>query len=126
MKFRLDECLSHTYVADFVARGYPDVVHPIHIGMRRARDDELLGKAIAEDRIIISANVRDFRKWLALSTIHPGAILLESRERAVTLQLIFVAIAFVEAQSDPDADMINRVIEVSAAGGVRPYLMPIE
>ena len=48
VKFLLDECLSHTYVADFVARGYPDVVHPIHVGLRRLRDDLLLKKAIAQ------------------------------------------------------------------------------
>ena len=124
VKFLLDECLSHTYVADFVARGYPDVVHPIHVGLRRLRDDLLLKKAIAEDRIVVSANVKDFRKWLALSSIHPGAILLEGGARAETLQLIFLGIAFAEARSDPGLYMINRVIEVSRAGGVVPYVMP--
>ena len=124
MKFLLDECLSHTYVADFAARGYPDVIHPINVGLRRTRDDILLARAIAEDRIIISANVRDCRKWLALASIHPGALLVEGSERAITLRLIFLGIAFAEAQADPDLYMINRVIEVSRAGGVVPYLMP--
>ena len=126
MRFLLDECLSHTYVGEFVARGYPDVVHPIHIGRRRARDDQLLAMAIAEDRIVVSANVRDFRRWLAVAPIHAGAILVEGRDRTTTLRLIYLGISFAEAQHDPDLYMINRVVEVSQSGGIHPYLMPRE
>ena len=124
MKFLLDECLSHTYVTDFVARGYPDVFHPIHVGWRRARDDQLLARAVAEDRIIISPNARDFVRLFANSLIHPGAIIIEPLARDVTLRLIFLGIAFAEAQQNSDLYMITRVIEVSQAGGVVPYLMP--
>ena len=64
VKFLLDECLSHRYVALFAERGYADAIHPIHIGMRRARDDEILARAVSDDRILISANARDYRKLL--------------------------------------------------------------
>ena len=123
MKFLLDECLSHNYIVDFITRGYADVFHPIHVGWRKARDDQMLARAISEDRIIISANARDFLPLIAAAPIHPGAIIVEQLPRAATLRLIFSAIAFAEAQADPDLYMINRVIEVSRAGGVVPYVM---
>ena len=124
MKFLLDECLSYSYIAEFVARGYPDALHPIHVGWREARDDQLLARAIADDRIVISSNARDFRRLAAAAAIHPGVIIVEPLLREPTLKLIFAGIAFAEAQADPDLYMINRVIEVSRAGGVVPYLMP--
>ena len=78
---------------------------------------------MAEDRINISPNARDLRLF-ANSLIHPGAIIIEPLARDVTLRLIFLGIAFAEAQQNSDLYMINRVIEVSQAGGVVPYLMP--
>ena len=65
MKLLLDECLSHGYVAALATRGYPDAIHPIHVGLRRARDDQLLARAIADDRVLISANAKDYRQLLA-------------------------------------------------------------
>lgn len=123
MKFLLDECLSHSYVSEFVARGYADVFHPIHVGWRRARDDELLLRAIQDDRIIVTPNARDFRTLMARVDIHPGLITVEPLARNVTLRQIFAAIAFAESQPDPELFMINRVIEVTSAGGVVPYLL---
>ena len=82
VKFLLDECLSHLYIATLANRGYPDAIHPIHIGMRRSRDDQILARAIAEDRVLISANARDYRKLLRTTDIHPGAILVEGVDRA--------------------------------------------
>jgi predicted nuclease of predicted toxin-antitoxin system len=124
VKFLIDECLSHTYVAAFVARGFHNALHPIHVGLRRARDDQLLAKAIAEDRIMISANAKDFRKLLGNCPIHPGAILVEGIDRETTLRLIFLGVDFVQAQNDPDMYMINRVVEVSRSNGVHPYMLP--
>ena len=42
MKFLVDECLSPTYVAELLRRGYPDAVHPMHIGLFGVRDDTIL------------------------------------------------------------------------------------
>jgi predicted nuclease of predicted toxin-antitoxin system len=124
VKFLLDECLAHSYVADFAARGYPDVYHPIHVGWREARDDQLVERAALDARIIVTPNARDFRALLAAVDIHPGAIIIEPLDREKTLRLIFLAIAFAEAQADPALYMINRVIEVTREGGVIPYLLP--
>ena len=65
MKLLVDECLSHSYVRRLADCGYPDAIHPIHVGMRRARDDQLATRALSEDRVIVSSNARDFRPLLA-------------------------------------------------------------
>ena len=124
MRFLLDECLSHTYVADFVARGYPDVYHPIHVGWREARDDQLLQRAVAENRVLITPNARDFRRLISTAPIHPGIVVIEVLDRDAMLDLIFAAIAHAQAQPDPELYMINRVIELSRDQGLQTYLLP--
>ena len=103
-------------VRDLAAHGFPDSVHPIHIGLLGVRDETILKRAIAEDRIIISANAKDFRRLLAATPIHPGAFTIAQMDR--------LALGFLELQLDPASYMINRVIEVSASGGIRPYALP--
>jgi predicted nuclease of predicted toxin-antitoxin system len=124
VKFIVDECLSHLLVRDLAASGYPDAVHPIHIGLCGVRDDTIVDRAIAEDRIIVTANARDFRRLLAAVTIHPGAIIVDARGRTPAWQRIQAALAFIELQPLPADYMVNRVVEVSATMGVRPFLLP--
>lgn len=123
MKLFLDECLSPGYVRDLAGRGYPDTVHPINIGLRSARDDQIVDLAFADDRIIVTANARDFKRLLAKMPIHPGAIIVEPLKRDATFQQIMLALAFIELQLRPADYMVNRVIEVSAGGGVQPYVL---
>ncbi len=124
VKLLVDECLSHTYVQRLAERGYPDAIHPIHVGMRRARDDQLTARALAEDRVIISSNAKDFRRLLAVSGLHPGAILIEQTDLETTWGQIVDALAHIEWQQDPDDYMVNRVVEVSTSDGVRAYHLP--
>ena len=124
MKLLIDECLSPGYVQELSLHGYPDAVHPINIGLCGARDDQILSRAFAEDRVVITANGRDYKRLLARMPLHPGAIIVEALEREPTLQLLLVALAFIELQPRPADYMVNRVIEVSASHGVRPYELP--
>ena len=124
MKFLVDECLSHVLVGYLGAHGYPDAVHPIHVGLLGARDDQIVARAFAEDRSIITANGRDFRRLFSRMTIHPGAIVVEALEREATWRQIRAALGFIEMQPTPVDYMINRVVEVSAVSGVTPYELP--
>jgi hypothetical protein len=125
VKFFIDECLSPSYAGAIRGCGYPDVVHSIHVGLRGVRDDQVVDWAFAADRIIITSNIRDYRRLLALMPLHPGAILVEPLVRDKTWQLIPAALAFVETQPRPADYMVNRVIEVSLTEGVRPYVLAI-
>ena len=121
MRFLVDECLSPHYVARLAQRGYPDAIHPIHVGLLGAGDHELVARTLRDDRIIVTANRADFRKLLARELLHPGAIVVASLERDPAWQLILLAIAFIELQSRPTDYMVNHIVEVSVRNGVRPY-----
>ena len=124
VKFLIDECLSHVLVRRLRENGHPDAIHPIHVGMRGFRDDQIVARAFAEDRIVITANGRDYKKLLAAMTVHPGAIIVEALEREGTWRQILAAIAFIEMQPVSSADyMINRIVEVTS-GGIIPYELP--
>jgi hypothetical protein len=123
VKFLVDECLSPSYVTSFSERGYPDTAHPLHIGLRAVRDDQIVARALDDDRIIVTSNARDFRRLLAETVLHPGAIFIEPLERPAAWKLILAALAFIEVQPRPADYMVNRVVEVSADAGVRPYLL---
>lgn len=126
VKFLLDECLPHKFAKRLSDRGYPDSIHPIHVGLRAKRDDALLLSAIDDDRIIITNNARDYRALLARAEIHPDAIMLPNAEREQSWRLIEAALVFIELQLSPADYMINRVVEVSASEGIRPYLLAKE
>jgi Domain of unknown function (DUF5615) len=81
-------------------------VHPIHIGLRGVRDDTIVERAFAEDRIIITSNTRDFRRLQAEMPLHPGAIIIDGRGRARTWRQILAALAFIEAQLNPADYMV--------------------
>jgi predicted nuclease of predicted toxin-antitoxin system len=121
VKFLVDECLSPRYVHELVRLGHPDTVHPIHIGLLGTRDDTILTRAFADDRILITANARDFRRLLAEMPIHPGAMIIEPLEFDLTWQQIVAALAFIELHPRPEDYMVNRVVEVSAVHGIVPY-----
>ncbi|MGQ0673736.1 MAG: DUF5615 family PIN-like protein [Hyphomicrobium sp.] len=124
MKFLLDECLPHAYAKRLANRGYPDSVHPIHLGLRTAPDPVLVRLALAEDRIIITANADDFRTLLAREVVHAGLILFPNGARDANWRLLDLTISWLEVHLNPADYMVNRVIEVSATDGIRPYILP--
>ena len=121
MRFLVDECLSPNYVGRLAQRGYPDAIHPIHVGLLGVGDHRILARALQDDRIIVTANRADFKKLLSREQLHPGAIIVEGLEKEPAWALILFAIAFVELQSRPADYMVNRVVEVSSMHGVNAY-----
>ena len=121
MKFLVDECLSPHYVARLGTRGYPDTIHPIHVGLLGAGDHVILARALSEDRIIVTANRADFRKLLSHEPIHTGAIIIEGLEKEPAWKQVLAALGFIEMQTRPLDYMVNRIVEVSVRSGVTPY-----
>jgi len=53
------------------------------LGLRGASDADILARAIAEDRIIMTSNADDFRRLGARTPAHPGlAVMLDAVDRA--------------------------------------------
>lgn len=124
MKFLLDECLPHVFAFRLAQRGYPDSVHPIHLGLLAAEDHVIVRRALEQDRIIVTANADDFRVLLGREPIHAGLITLPNAEREDSWRLLEVALAFIELQPLPADYMVNRVLEVSISEGIRPFELP--
>ena len=69
------------------AHGF-DAVHVQELGLRGASDADILARAIAADRIIMTSNADVFRKLGARTPTHPGlAVMLEAVGRARQLTL---------------------------------------
>jgi predicted nuclease of predicted toxin-antitoxin system len=123
VKFLVDECLSHRFARRLQGDGFPDSIHVIHIGLLGFRDDLIVARAFAEDRIIITANGRHYKKLMSRMPLHPGAIIVEALDSDAAWRLLKQALAVIQQQPRPADYMVNRVVEVSLAAGVRPYLL---
>lgn len=78
----------------------------------------MLAWCIAEDRVIVTENGRDFRDLVGRIELHPGLIILPSIDREGTWRLLQAAIAFLENRGDPMDAMVNHVLEVATADGM--------
>lgn len=124
MKFLVDEWLSPSYVRELRDAGYPDAVHPIHVGLCGRRDDEIAERALADDRIILTSNAADYRRILAGTPIHPGAAIVQPSNRDGTWLLIRIALGYLMLHSNPADYMINRIVEVASNGALDTYEAP--
>jgi predicted nuclease of predicted toxin-antitoxin system len=76
VKLLIDECLFPQLAARLNAAGRYDAVHSVHVGRRGEPDHRVVERCIAEDRIIVTENARDFRRLIGGSELHPGLIIL--------------------------------------------------
>lgn len=75
VRLLLDENLSPRVAIDLRQEGY-DVVHLRERGRLGITDPQVLALAFDEDRVLVTANVADFRKLAAAREVHAGIALL--------------------------------------------------
>ena len=120
-RFLIDENLSPLLARHLrTAHGF-DAVHVQELGLRGASDTDILARAIADDRIIVTSNAGDFRRLGARTPTHPGlAIMLDAVGRAQQLTLgVGLANAIDSAETAH-----GRLFEIDHAGTVRDYILP--
>ena len=123
LKLLTDECLSPS-LAGHLNQEQHDAVHARDRGWRGVGDHVILRHALAEDRVIVTANAVDFRSLVGREELHPGLITLPNRGREATWRLLRVALAYLEVKGDASRYMVNRVLEVSSGGAIEDSELP--
>jgi predicted nuclease of predicted toxin-antitoxin system len=124
VKLFIDECLSPQLATRLNATGEHDAVHPLHVGRRGESDHRVLARCIAEDRVIVTENARDFRRLVDTADLHPGLLILPSIDREGTWRLLQGALVFLEGRGNPIDVMVNHVLEVDRAGMMTLSALP--
>lgn len=78
MRFLIDECLSGRLALLLVDAGH-DAVHAGDLGLLGATDETVMGAAIAEERVVVSADT-DFGGILAASRAQQPSVILFRRQ----------------------------------------------
>jgi predicted nuclease of predicted toxin-antitoxin system len=114
----IDECLSPTLARRLNESGEHDAIHPLDLGRRGERDDSVIERCLAEDRVIVTENARDFRMLLGRVDLHPGLIILPAIDREGTWRMLRTVIDFLTARGDPMKIMVNHVIEIDLLASI--------
>jgi predicted nuclease of predicted toxin-antitoxin system len=118
MKFIIDEDLSPR-VARYLCQEFCfDAIAVRDRGLLGATDPEVLEYAFNEDRILVTANVRDFEKLAAEIEIHAGIILIQEGDLLATeqIELMTRAVQVLQDENAIGKDLINRVLHISISG----------
>jgi predicted nuclease of predicted toxin-antitoxin system len=121
MKFIIDEDLSPR-VARYLCQEFCfDAIAVRDRGLLGATDPEVLEYAFNEDRILVTANVRDFERLAAAAEIHAGIILIQEGDLLATeqIELITIIVKVLKAEIAIGNDLVNRVLYVSISGAIR-------
>jgi predicted nuclease of predicted toxin-antitoxin system len=99
-----------------------NVIHLRERGRLSIADPEVLDLAFGEDRVLVTANVDDFRKLAAARELHAGIVLLRDGglRRDEQLQVLRRVIVALEAAGD----LANRLLTVDLAGGLNIEELP--
>lgn len=116
MRFFIDELLSPQLAIRLNRSDRHEAIHPLHVGRRGEPDHRVLAWCVAEDRILVTQNARDFRRLVGKTDLHPGLIILPCLDREGTWTLLKAAIAFLEKKNRPMDAMVSHVLEIDEAG----------
>ena len=120
-RFLIDENLSPQLAHHLrTVHGY-EAVHVNEIGLQGASDPEVLARAVAENRIVVTSNAEDFRQLGRRTPDHPGlAVMLDAVGLAQQLELgIRLATAI-----DVSEFIRGRLFEIDRHGTVREFKLP--
>ena len=117
MRLYIDECLSPGLATRLGQRGH-DTIHPLHVGRCGHRDHTVKDYCIAEDRVIVTENVADFKSLLAREPVHPGLIALPQTTPTRDLNMILAAIALLETLAENPMDaIVNHCVDFDEFDG---------
>jgi predicted nuclease of predicted toxin-antitoxin system len=126
MKFLIDEDLSPN-VAQHLCRNLSiDAIAVRDRGLLSAKDYQVLEYAFREDRILVTANVCDFKRFASNREIHAGIIFIcdGSLLRDQQINVVVEAIEAIHNELEFGRDMVNRVLYVEVDGTLNFQVIP--
>jgi predicted nuclease of predicted toxin-antitoxin system len=127
MKFIIDEDLSPR-VARYLCQEFCfDAIAIRDRGLLGATDPEVLEYAFNEDRIFVTANIRDFEKLASAAEIHGGIVLMLDGDlrAAEQIELMVEVVRVLQIEIAAGKDLVNRVPYISTAGTARFENIPV-
>jgi predicted nuclease of predicted toxin-antitoxin system len=122
VKLLLDENISPK-VAAALRRDGIDACGARDRGLLEATDPEVFARALSEDRVVVTANVRDFEKLAQRCELHAGVVLIECGDLLRDEQLAIVRRAVLAIAER--GDLINAVLRVAADGAFSFEPLPL-
>ena len=118
IKLLIDEDLSPRVAQLLCEQLLIDSISVRDRGLLSSNDQEILEYAFQEDRILVTANIRDFEELARSREVHPGIVLIRdgSLLRDEQITIVKNAIQAIEAELEDGRDMINRVLYISIDG----------
>ena len=124
MRLLLDENVSPSAVDPLAEAGH-DVYHLRDRGLIGQPDHLIWRRAIAESRVLVTINARDFIRLAEREELHGGLITFPSGSRsAEQLVLISRAIEAFKADQARGRDSINRWLDIGDDGQIRIMDLP--
>jgi predicted nuclease of predicted toxin-antitoxin system len=127
MKFIIDEDISPR-VARYLCQEFCfDAIAVRDRGLLSATDREVLDYAFNEDRMLVTANIRDFEKLAAAAEIHAGIVLMLDGDllAAEQIKVMAIVVRVLQAEIDTGKDLVNRVLYISISGIIRFKNSPV-
>jgi len=127
MKFLIDEDLSPKVAERLRVDDGLDVIHVRDRGLLGESDPVILQSAYDEDRILVTANVKDFQRLARARDLHPGIVLVldGSLSRDEQLALMRKVVTEIAQELLEERDMVNRVLEIAINGESNFYDLPL-
>jgi predicted nuclease of predicted toxin-antitoxin system len=120
----LDENVSPSIVRALSAAGH-DVFHVRDRGLIGQPDHVIWRRAVAENRILVTINARDFVRLAEREELHGGLVTFPSGSRPhEQLIVILRVIEYLEADYVQGRDSMNRWLDVGDDGHIRVTDLP--
>ncbi len=121
MKFLIDEDISPTCARYLCQELLLDAIAVRDRGLLGVEDRRILEYAFNEDRILITANIRDFELFANAVEVHAGIVFIQEGDllRHEQIEIIEKAVKNIQVEISEGRDMINRVLYISIDGTKR-------
>jgi predicted nuclease of predicted toxin-antitoxin system len=126
MKFLIDEDISPTAARYLCQELLIDAVAVRDRGLLGVDDRRILEYAFNEDRILVTANIKDFERFARASEIHAGIVFIQEGDllRDEQIAVLQEAIQAIQAELEAGNDLVNRVLYISIDGTKKFETLP--